>query len=307
MLHRLAVCLAALLSLCLAGSVFAQERVTLKQDFKAGQDLLYPMAMRMTIDQTVDEQEVKQWILVCSATLVLRIESVESDGSIKAQGSFKRGALRLTDGDLIAGYAWGADARNDPTWGEATALAAPLQQAKFKISVDPRGQATVTEGLDAFVTRYLEIGGGDERLLGFFSPEKLGEAITPIFAMDDVSREPITAGKEWQTTELIPLADAGDLRLAVDFILQRVEPHEVEYLGNPRLTFSPATDAGADAPTVTLVGGGGGVSGIFDLNARKLRQRKQTTQIKTQWRSKDVTLIQTQNSIMYLQLGEEKR
>lgn len=307
MLHRLAVCLAALLSVCLASSVFAQERVTLKPEFKAGQDLLYPMAMRMTIDQTVDEQEVKQWILVCNATLVLRIESVESDGTIKAQGSFKRGALRLTDGELIAGYAWGADARNDPAWGEATTLAAPLSQAKFKITVDPSGQATVTEGLDAFVSRYLEIGAGDERLLGFFSPEKLGEAITPIFAMDEVSRDPITAGKEWQTTELIALADAGDLRLAVDFMLLRIEPHEVEYFGTPRMSFAPAANGDEDAPTVTLVSGEGGVSGIFDLNARKLRQRKQTTQITTQWRSKDVTLIQTQNSIMYLQLGEEKR
>lgn len=307
MLHRLACCLAALLSVCLIGSASAQERVTLKPDFKAGQDLVYPLAMRQTLDQTVDEMEVKQWILVCSATLVLRIDSVESDGSIKASGSFKRGAMRLTDGNLLTGYAWGADARPDPIWGETAKLAEPLSKAKLSISVDPRGQAMVTGGLEEFVAKYIEIGGGDERILGFFSPEKLGETITPIFALDDVSRELITAGKEWQTTEMFTIPDAGDVRLAVDFMLQRVEPHEVEYYGTPRLSFVPSGDRNADDPVVTLVGGSGGVSGIFDLNARMLRQRKQTTSVQTQWRSPNVTLIQTQATISYLQLGEAKR
>lgn len=308
MLHRLACCVAALLSLFLTGFAFAQQRVTLKPQFKAGQDLIYPMALRLTVDQTIVDREVKQWLLVCSATLLMRIDAVESDGSIKATASFKRGELRLTDGDLVTGYAWGANARTDENWGPAVALATPLTGAKFAIEVDQRGQATVTGGLEAFVEKYLEVGSGDERLLGFFSPEKLGEAITPIFTLDEVSRDPISAGKEWQTTEITSIPEAGDLRLAIDFILERVDPHEVEYTGNPRVSFAARPDRGPDDPEVTLLGvGAGGVSGIFDLNARMLRQRKQSIQIQTQWRSGDVTLIQTQNSISYLQLGEEKR
>ena len=307
MFHRLACCLAALLSLSLTGFASAQERVTFKPDFKVGQDMLFPLAMRQTVANEIQDQGVDEWALVCSATLVIRIESVESDGSIKASGSFKRGALRLTEADLRTGYAWGSDARDDPDWGETASLSAPLVGAKFNISVDPKGKATITGGLEAFMARHAEIGAGDERLLGFFSPQRLGEAITPIFTLDNISREPITAGKAWQTTELVTIPGAGEVRIAVDLVLDNVQPHEAEYVGNPRMSFTPRADRTSDDPVVTFLEGGGGVKGVFDLHSRMLSVRKQTTQIRTQWRTPDATIIQTQNTIMYLQLGEAKR
>ncbi len=308
MLSRLACCLAVLMSLSLTGSVFAQQRVTLKPNFQAGQDLVYVLSMRLGVEQMIVDEELQQWVLLCGATLVMQIDSVESDGSIKATGSFKRGNVRLTEGDVVKGFSWGADAGADPRWGASAALAEPLSQAKFSIEVDQHGQATITKGLEAVIEKYIEVGEGDERVMGFFTPEKLGETITPIFALDEVGVEPMTAGREWQSHDVTTLPGAGDLRMTVSFILDRVDPNEAEYTGLPLFFLAPpAPGRNPDAPEVRLIHGAGGVSGFFDFNARMLRQRKQTTQIHTQWRQGDVQIIMKQEATTYLQLGEGRR
>ena len=135
----------------------------------------------------------------------------------------------------------------------------------------------------------------------------LAAAIAPIFAMDGASREPITGGKQWQDTQFVPIAGAGTVRVATDIMLERIEPHEAVYSGLPRLDFSPAPRTDPDAAEVSFVDGGGGVSGVFDLNTRVLSQRKQSLMVKTRWVTPKQTIIQTQNTTMYLQLGEAKR
>lgn len=307
MVHRFVCCVAAALALSFAGVAGAQERVALKPLFKPGQDLVYPLALRVTVDQTIVDKAVKQWALVCSTTLVMRIETVKEDGSITATGRFKRGELRLTGDDVNVGYAWGPSSQQDPAWGATATLAEPLEAAKITIDVDEHGQAIVTDGLQAFLEKYHEVGSGDDRLLGLFAPEKLGETLTPIFDLDGAGDEPMSVGGGWKVSEITPMPGAGDLKMDVDMSLLRLEPHEAEYFGDPRFELTMAPEVVSDGVQVTLVRGSGGIGGIYDLSARMLRQRKETLTLQTQWRSEEAHIIQQQSSITYLQLGEQKR
>lgn len=307
MFHRLALCMAALLAVSLTSVASAQQQASFKPEFRPGQDLIYPLAMRQAVANEIEDQGSDQWLLVCSATMVMRIETVESDGSITATCTFKRGAVRLTEADTRLGYAWGSDARDDPEWGVVAQLSRPLSTTKCAISVDPKGKVTFTSGLEEFAAKYAEIALDDERLLGFFTPELLAAAISPIFALDGASRDPVTVGKQWQETSFVPVTGAGVARVAMDISVQRIDTAEAEYFGLPRVEFSPAPRTDPDAAEVSLIDSGGGISGIFDLKTRMLSQRKHTLMIKTRWVGPKQTIIQTQNTTMYLQLGEAKR
>lgn len=304
MLHRLMVCLAAVCCLVVAQNAVAQHSVRLVPQFKPGQDLIYPLALRITTSQTIVNKEVREWTLLCNGTLVMRIDTINEDGTIKASGRFKRGNLRLETKDGTVGYSWGADAQYDPAWGDVAAMAGPLEQARLTIEVDTQRQVTVS-GLDAALTQFLEVGGGDDRILGFFTPEKLGEILTPIFDLDQTPTEPMTGGREWQTTKITPIPDAGELKLTYDMMLQRVEAHEAEYFGMPRGELIPPEEP--RNMTVTLSNTAGGIEGLFDFNSRMLVRRKDNLKLQTVWRSEEAQIVQTQSIISYLQLGEQKR
>ncbi len=291
-----------------AGSAPAQEapQVLLKPLFKPGQDLVYVIAQRISVGQTIVDKSTEQWSSVCTCTLLMRIDSVEPDGSLKASASFKRGDIVVAQGKKVQGYTWGPNSNMDADAQPLAGMGEVLASTHLAIAVDSAGNPSVA-GFDDAIARFIAVGGGDDRLVGFFSPDNFAEVIAPIFKCDSPGPRPITNGHQWTTTESTPLPSVGELNLSVDWQLQLIEADRAEYFGLPTYTIIPLPDRPEGAPEVRVNTSAGGVGGTVDLGANMLRNRKQSVQLQTIWIKDAVNIIQQQNTITYLQLGEEKR
>ncbi len=296
----------ATLALTASLALAQAPQVILKPVFKPGQDLIYVIAQRISVGQTIVDTSTEQWTSSCNTTLLMRIDSVAPDGALKASASFKRGNLVVVEDKKVLGFTWGPDSNMDADAKPLAGMGEVLAGARLSITVDPAGNPSIA-GFDDATARFIAVGTGDDRLIGFFSPDKFAEIIAPIFKGDSPGPNPITNGFQWTTSESTPLPSVGELKLSVDWQLQLIESDRAEYFGNPQYTLVPLPDRPADHPEVRINRTSGGIGGTFDLGANMLRNRKQTIALETVWIKGSANLVQQQNTITYLQLGEVKR
>ncbi|MBL8746534.1 MAG: hypothetical protein JNK58_09285 [Phycisphaerae bacterium] len=291
----------------LAASVSAaQSEVSLKPVLRKGDEFAYSLGMAVDVSQQMGEGQPEQVTpLRVSARLRMKVLEVTPAGAAKLEGTFEEAMVQAPIGDQQVGFEWPAAALPDNAPAVAR-LGETLEKAILSIDVDDAGRATVTSGLEKFVQAASKLDYPDDRFMGFFTNEKLSNAITPIFELDGAWKAPRVVGRGWQSTDLIPMPPAGAIEITTDYVVNEADSDTITCYGQYSLTLKRPENPADDVATVNLGSeSAGGCRIVYDRHRMLLQLRKSSVTINTDWVLGNVNIKQKQVSVMNIRLIEQ--
>ncbi len=280
----------------------AQDEFQMKPSFSQGDEFVYQMAMRVGVSQTDGSAEAFDSSVVTSATVRISINSIESDGSARASLSFEHVNLEGEMNGKTAGYAWPMAEALPANAPKTARLGEVLCASDVQLYISPLGAVGVLEGLEDFVAAADKIGNGDSRLMGFFTPEKLGASLSPIFTADGGANQTRSANATWNSNDLIPLPPIGLMDVSSDFNIAAVNNGMVQYMGQTEFAFHASGSKHKGVAQIEVVDQSGQTTGSFNLEAGALESRASDSFIRTRWMLGNTTMEQTQSSTTSLVL-----
>jgi hypothetical protein len=286
-------------------TALAQSEVPLKPVLKQGDEFAYSIGMVLDVSQKMGEGQPAQITsLKAGSQIRMKVLEVSADGSAKLEGHFERAMVQAPIGDQKVGFEWPAAALPDDA-APVAKLGDTLEKATLSIEVDAEGNASVVSGLEKFADAASKIDLPDDRYQGFFTNEKLGNALTPIFKLDGAWKATRVVGKGWQTTETIALPPAGAIEMVSDFVVVDADSDVVNCGAQIAMSLKRPENPADDVATVSLEPTSTGATKIVYNRHRMLLQfRKAGMTIDTKWSLGGVNVEQTQVSVLNLRLVE---
>lgn len=287
---------------CLAPASAADELI-MKPELKAGQEMKYSLAMALDVTQTPDGAQPVRSSVRAGATVIIRVAELLAEGAATITVEFPQAAVKLDSAGTETGFEWPAPGLPaDAT--DIQKLGSILGGSKVQAKVDAKGEVIVTGGLESFNDAVTKLGSADERIRGFFTNEKLASALTPIFRVNGAADAPRSVGKGWQTTETVALPPLAAIDLTADLsVIELVSP-VASYGGGLNISLRTAENRPADAPLITLAGGGGAITGSFDLQKKIALGHRISMNIETAWTLGNERLLQNQMTVVSSRLLE---
>lgn len=292
----------------LAGGTLAlaQNEISLKPVLRTGEEFSYSFGMVLNVEQQLEAQAAQLTQLRASAQIRMKVVEASPDGSAKLEGYFEQAAVEAPIVDQPFGFEWPTAAPLPDDAPRIRKLGSALQNSILHIEVDPKGNVTVTGGLEKFSKAAEEIDAPDDRYLGFFTEPKLAAVLTPIFKMDGAWNAPRSVGKGWQHSEIIALPPAAALETTADLMLNLADSDIAECGGDVILTLRRPENPSDDIAQVALnPESQGAIAFTFDRRRFLLQRRKMTLALGTDWSLGGTKMSQRQLSVLNIRLVEE--
>lgn len=285
-----------------SGVAFGQADVSFKPVLKPGAEFTYSIAMAADVSQQVGEEQPQVTPARASAHIKMKVLEVAADGSAKLEGSFVKASVQAPIGEQQVGFEWPSAALPAEA-PPVMRLGETLEKATLAIDVDPNGKVTVSSGLDSFEGAAGKIDAPDDRHMGFFTLEKMSNALTPIFEVDGAGKAPRQVGKGWQTNVTVAMPPAGALDITTDFVVNDADSDVVNAFGQYAFALKRPENPAEGVASVELdPESAGGCKLVYDRHRMLLQHRKSSYALVTVWTLGDTRIRQRQVSILTARL-----
>lgn len=281
-----------------APAVYA-DGVVMKPAFRQGQTFAYALSMETRIEHSQNEEKPVQSFLQARATIDFAITDVGADGSLQGTLAVRSMWLNAPEGEVEATYEWPLPAKLPDDAPAEKKLGGILGAAQVRFAVAADRSVAIIGGLEPFVAAVNELKRPDDRLMGFFAPDKLAAAISPIFSIDGAGDAGRLAGQGWQTSETILLPPAAAFELTSDWSVEQTDATAAIYNGRTSVELRRPEQQG-NTVLVSLGESDGLTTATWDRSLGMLVQRKSNLILRTQWSLEGASLNQTQSSTQFL-------
>lgn len=288
-------------ALLLTSAASAQE-VAFKPTLEAGATMSYELTATLDVTQKIGETSTNQKT-EHTAAFTCTVESVNRDGSAEVSMMFDSLSFSIASGENTDVFTWADNGGERPNAAMGEGLNASglaLAGATIGFTVGTDGQVSGMTGLDGFLATINPESASDVSFIGVFTPDRLAEAIEPIFDADGGGAEPRSPGAKWTETETVSLGAAGEIVITRDYTFPILDNGMANVLTRPSIKLNKPDVTPENAPNVRLNGVDGAVIIQWNTERNMLEQYGRTEQIGTVWEMGDATLTQTQNSVMRL-------
>jgi len=264
--------------------------------------------LKSELDVTQEQGETsREESMEHTATLAFTVESVNDDGGAEISMTFDAIAMSISTGDTSESFNWafaGGD-RPDASMGEGiNASGFALAGANVSFTVTPDGQVENMRGLDGFMGTVQGESAASVARVGVFTPQRLAEAIEPIFDADGGAAEPREKGDDWRETERVELGPVGTLVLNRQYTYLHHAEGAAVVLGTMSVKFEAPDSPPENAPSVELSGVQGATAIQWDTNDNVLRQYGRNETMKTVWTVGELSIDQRQRSVLTINRAE---
>ena len=285
--------------------VLAQE-VTFKPDLQEGATMTYELKSELDVTQEQGET-TREESMEHTATLAFTVESVNEAGGAEISMTFDAIAMSIATGDSSESFNWaftGGD-RPDASMGEGiNASGFALAGADVSFTVTPDGQVENMSGLDEFMGTIQGESSADVARVGVFTPQRLAEAIEPIFDADGGAGKPREKGANWEETERVELGPVGTLVLNRQYTYLHHADGAAVVLGTLSVKMETPDSPPENAPSVKLSGAQGASAIQWDTTENALKQYGRNETMKTAWTMGEVSIDQMQRSVLTINRAE---
>jgi len=286
----------------LAGIAFTAtaQNVPFKPALTQGATMKYELSSNLKVEQGSGDQSTIQRI-EHKAAFTCTVESVDPDGSAELSMMFDSLSFNIASGENSDTFTWtftGGDRPNAAMGEGLNASGFALASAEISFNVSADGEISGLTGLDGFLATINAQSASDVAFVGAFTPERLAEAIEPIFDADGGAAMERSRGAKWSEKETVDLGAVGSVVMTRDYAYLADENGLATVLGSLSVKLNKPEANAENAPKVRLNGVTGAIAIQWNGELNMLEQYARTEQIGTIWELGDVTVNQSQHSVM---------
>lgn len=298
-------------ALACIGTVASAQSVRLGWIPDEGERATCRARLSVDVDQTIGEEVQPTQRLEHFAQLALEGGATREDGSTLVNVSIELLAIAGDGADAGMSFVGGdADVLAELPGMEAAssgetirALGRALVESEITLAVTPEGEVRSVTGLEKFLETFAGQEDLDERVLGFFTPEKLADMLGPVFGADGARTRTLEEGKGWQTVERVGLDRAGALEMITNWRVASVTDEETVVEGELEIDLLVPSFRDEATPVVELGDYSGETVSRWSTRSGRLIERRGEMTIDTVWTLGDLTVSQHQESVSLLEFG----